>query len=307
MENGHNDTRRPENHAEDRCLGNYWTQAHGGLLFSFLFFSLCLCVDTFRDVYVLCSLPKCGVLVVFRFATANPDPASGNPTYMDQGASPAPVSHPHAYGIYPAMWVYNIFSVSQFCACKEFLVTPAVWSLLCRKLVWVASIYFLWQGWLYVGCRWRLWPRWHHGRSEACRRASPAACREPVEWPAVVTFDRLTRNKTKWALPSNLPYSHWHGLIPLVSLIFFQIAIMWNVHNGCDFFFFFCFPAWKHACQWLLIVFICVISVCKRKYNAKPLMLQCYEKEVMVTHIVHAFSIDFKLIFFKICYCMKLF
>lgn len=190
------------------------------------------------------------------------------------------------------------FSVSQFCACKEFLVSPAVWSPLCRKLVWVASIYFLWQGWLYVGCRWRLWPRWHHGRSEACRRASPAACREPVEWPAVVTFDRLTRNKTKWALPSNLPYSHRHGLIPLVSLIFFQIAIMWNVHNGCDFFFFFfCFPAWKHACQWLHIVFICVISVCKRKYNAKPLMLQCYEKEVMVTHIVHAFSIDFKLIF----------
>lgn len=27
-------------------------------------------------------------------------------------------------------------------------------------------------------------------------------------------------------------------------------------------------------------------------------MLQCYEKEVMVTHIVHAFLIDFKLIFF---------
>lgn len=116
----------------------------------------------------------------------------------------------------------TFFSVSQFCACKEFLVTPAVWSPLCRKLVWVASIYFLWQGWLYVGCRWRLWPRWHHGRSEACRRASPAACREPVEWPAVVTFDRLTRNKTKWALPSNLPYSHRHGLIPLVSLIFFS-------------------------------------------------------------------------------------
>uniref|UniRef100_A0A3Q4MZX5 Signal transducer and activator of transcription n=1 Tax=Neolamprologus brichardi TaxID=32507 RepID=A0A3Q4MZX5_NEOBR len=41
--------------------------------------------------------------VVPEFATANPDPASGNPTYMDQGASPAPVSHPHAYGIYPAM------------------------------------------------------------------------------------------------------------------------------------------------------------------------------------------------------------
>uniref|UniRef100_A0A3Q1D5J4 Signal transducer and activator of transcription n=1 Tax=Amphiprion ocellaris TaxID=80972 RepID=A0A3Q1D5J4_AMPOC len=33
----------------------------------------------------------------------NPDPASGNPTYMDQGASPAPVNHPHAYGIYPPM------------------------------------------------------------------------------------------------------------------------------------------------------------------------------------------------------------
>uniref|UniRef100_A0A668SDV1 Signal transducer and activator of transcription n=1 Tax=Oreochromis aureus TaxID=47969 RepID=A0A668SDV1_OREAU len=41
--------------------------------------------------------------VVPEFATANPDPASGNPTYMDQGASPAPVSHPHTYGIYPAM------------------------------------------------------------------------------------------------------------------------------------------------------------------------------------------------------------
>uniref|UniRef100_A0A3P8NIH7 Signal transducer and activator of transcription n=1 Tax=Astatotilapia calliptera TaxID=8154 RepID=A0A3P8NIH7_ASTCA len=36
--------------------------------------------------------------VVPEFATANPDPASGNPTYMDQGASPAPV----IYNIFPA-------------------------------------------------------------------------------------------------------------------------------------------------------------------------------------------------------------
>uniref|UniRef100_A0A4W6CTL8 Signal transducer and activator of transcription n=1 Tax=Lates calcarifer TaxID=8187 RepID=A0A4W6CTL8_LATCA len=41
--------------------------------------------------------------VVPEFATANPDPTSGNPTYMDHGASPAPVSHPHTYGIYPPM------------------------------------------------------------------------------------------------------------------------------------------------------------------------------------------------------------
>ncbi|KAG7243520.1 hypothetical protein INR49_011076, partial [Caranx melampygus] len=41
--------------------------------------------------------------VVPEFATANPDPASGNPTYMDHGASPAPVNHPHTYGIYPSM------------------------------------------------------------------------------------------------------------------------------------------------------------------------------------------------------------
>ncbi|KAG7254623.1 hypothetical protein CRUP_007441 [Coryphaenoides rupestris] len=41
--------------------------------------------------------------VVPEFATANHDAASGNPTYMDQGASPAPVSHPHGYGIYPPM------------------------------------------------------------------------------------------------------------------------------------------------------------------------------------------------------------
>lgn len=93
----------------------------GGCCFLFFFFSLCLCVDTFRDVYVLCSLPKCGVLVIFRFATANPDPASGNPTYMDQGASPAPVSHPHAYGIYPAMWVYNIFPCPNFVRARSFL------------------------------------------------------------------------------------------------------------------------------------------------------------------------------------------
>uniref|UniRef100_A0A8C8DDH4 Signal transducer and activator of transcription n=1 Tax=Oryzias sinensis TaxID=183150 RepID=A0A8C8DDH4_9TELE len=30
---------------------------------------------------------------------ANPDPTSGNPTYMDQGASPAPVNHHHPYNI----------------------------------------------------------------------------------------------------------------------------------------------------------------------------------------------------------------
>nr|XP_019950071.1 PREDICTED: signal transducer and activator of transcription 5B-like [Paralichthys olivaceus]XP_019950072.1 PREDICTED: signal transducer and activator of transcription 5B-like [Paralichthys olivaceus] len=41
--------------------------------------------------------------VVPEFATANPDPAIGNQTYMDHGASPAPVSHPHTYGIYPPM------------------------------------------------------------------------------------------------------------------------------------------------------------------------------------------------------------
>uniref|UniRef100_A0AAQ5YPP7 Signal transducer and activator of transcription n=1 Tax=Amphiprion ocellaris TaxID=80972 RepID=A0AAQ5YPP7_AMPOC len=45
----------------------------------------------------------CVCVCVCRFATVNPDPASGNPTYMDQGASPAPVNHPHAYGIYPPM------------------------------------------------------------------------------------------------------------------------------------------------------------------------------------------------------------
>uniref|UniRef100_A0A8C5CVZ6 Signal transducer and activator of transcription n=1 Tax=Gadus morhua TaxID=8049 RepID=A0A8C5CVZ6_GADMO len=39
--------------------------------------------------------------VVPEFATANHDPASGNPTYMDHGASPAPLSHPHSYAIYP--------------------------------------------------------------------------------------------------------------------------------------------------------------------------------------------------------------
>uniref|UniRef100_A0A8C5D769 Signal transducer and activator of transcription n=1 Tax=Gadus morhua TaxID=8049 RepID=A0A8C5D769_GADMO len=41
--------------------------------------------------------------VVPEFATANHDPASGNPTYMDHGASPAPLSHPHSYAIYPPM------------------------------------------------------------------------------------------------------------------------------------------------------------------------------------------------------------
>ncbi|XP_061702461.1 inactive phospholipase C-like protein 2 [Syngnathoides biaculeatus] len=41
--------------------------------------------------------------VVPEFTTANPDPASGNPTYMDHGASPAPVSHPHTYGLYQPM------------------------------------------------------------------------------------------------------------------------------------------------------------------------------------------------------------
>uniref|UniRef100_A0A8C2ZT60 Signal transducer and activator of transcription 5a n=1 Tax=Cyclopterus lumpus TaxID=8103 RepID=A0A8C2ZT60_CYCLU len=41
--------------------------------------------------------------VVPEFTTANPDSASGNPTYMDHGASPAPVSHPHTYGIFPPM------------------------------------------------------------------------------------------------------------------------------------------------------------------------------------------------------------
>uniref|UniRef100_A0A4W6CTH9 Signal transducer and activator of transcription n=1 Tax=Lates calcarifer TaxID=8187 RepID=A0A4W6CTH9_LATCA len=45
----------------------------------------------------------CVFVCVCRFATANPDPTSGNPTYMDHGASPAPVSHPHTYGIYPPM------------------------------------------------------------------------------------------------------------------------------------------------------------------------------------------------------------
>uniref|UniRef100_A0A8C7WQA7 Signal transducer and activator of transcription n=1 Tax=Oryzias sinensis TaxID=183150 RepID=A0A8C7WQA7_9TELE len=38
--------------------------------------------------------------VVPDFATANPDPTSGNPTYMDQGASPAPVNHHHPYNMY---------------------------------------------------------------------------------------------------------------------------------------------------------------------------------------------------------------
>uniref|UniRef100_A0A8C4HTP3 Signal transducer and activator of transcription n=1 Tax=Dicentrarchus labrax TaxID=13489 RepID=A0A8C4HTP3_DICLA len=38
--------------------------------------------------------------VVPEFATANSDPASGNPTYMDHSASPAPVNHPHTYSIY---------------------------------------------------------------------------------------------------------------------------------------------------------------------------------------------------------------
>ncbi|XP_061159867.1 inactive phospholipase C-like protein 2 [Syngnathus typhle] len=41
--------------------------------------------------------------VVPEFTTANPDPTSGNATYMDHSASPAPVSHPHAYGLYPPM------------------------------------------------------------------------------------------------------------------------------------------------------------------------------------------------------------
>uniref|UniRef100_A0A8C6KJU9 Signal transducer and activator of transcription n=1 Tax=Nothobranchius furzeri TaxID=105023 RepID=A0A8C6KJU9_NOTFU len=41
--------------------------------------------------------------VVPDFATANPDPASGTPTYMDHGASPAPVNHSHSYGIYQPM------------------------------------------------------------------------------------------------------------------------------------------------------------------------------------------------------------
>uniref|UniRef100_A0A674NZX3 Signal transducer and activator of transcription n=1 Tax=Takifugu rubripes TaxID=31033 RepID=A0A674NZX3_TAKRU len=40
--------------------------------------------------------------VVPEFATANSDPASGNPTYMDH-ASPAPVNHAHTYSIYPPM------------------------------------------------------------------------------------------------------------------------------------------------------------------------------------------------------------
>ncbi|CAG02821.1 unnamed protein product, partial [Tetraodon nigroviridis] len=40
--------------------------------------------------------------VVPEFTTANPDPASGNPTYMDH-ASPAPVNHAHTYNIYPPM------------------------------------------------------------------------------------------------------------------------------------------------------------------------------------------------------------
>uniref|UniRef100_A0A8C7WQH5 Signal transducer and activator of transcription n=1 Tax=Oryzias sinensis TaxID=183150 RepID=A0A8C7WQH5_9TELE len=31
---------------------------------------------------------------------SNPDPTSGNPTYMDQGASPAPVNHHHPYNMY---------------------------------------------------------------------------------------------------------------------------------------------------------------------------------------------------------------
>ncbi|MED6285029.1 Signal transducer and activator of transcription 5A [Characodon lateralis] len=41
--------------------------------------------------------------VVPDFATPNPDPNSVNPTYMDQGASPAPVNHSHAFGMYPPM------------------------------------------------------------------------------------------------------------------------------------------------------------------------------------------------------------
>lgn len=42
--------------------------------------------------------------VVPEFTTANPDPTCAqNQTYMDHSASPAPVSHPHTYGIYPPM------------------------------------------------------------------------------------------------------------------------------------------------------------------------------------------------------------
>ncbi|KPP68165.1 signal transducer and activator of transcription 5B-like, partial [Scleropages formosus] len=44
--------------------------------------------------------------VVPEFATANPDPSSGNPTYMDHAASPS-VSHPHIYGIYPPIVCVN--------------------------------------------------------------------------------------------------------------------------------------------------------------------------------------------------------
>uniref|UniRef100_A0A8C4ZZ17 Signal transducer and activator of transcription n=1 Tax=Gadus morhua TaxID=8049 RepID=A0A8C4ZZ17_GADMO len=57
--------------------------------------------DVFAKYYTppLCESP----LSAYWFATANHDPASGNPTYMDHGASPAPLSHPHSYAIYPPM------------------------------------------------------------------------------------------------------------------------------------------------------------------------------------------------------------
>nr|XP_061838118.1 inactive phospholipase C-like protein 2 [Nerophis lumbriciformis] len=41
--------------------------------------------------------------VVPEFTTSNPDPTSGNQTYMDHVASPAAISHPHTYGMYPPM------------------------------------------------------------------------------------------------------------------------------------------------------------------------------------------------------------
>ena len=72
----------------------------------------------------------CVCVCVRRFATANPDSSSGNQTYMDHGASPAPVSHPHTYGIYPPMWVLLWAAPSErlcvMCPGKECVVASAL-------------------------------------------------------------------------------------------------------------------------------------------------------------------------------------
>uniref|UniRef100_A0A8C2ZSP2 Signal transducer and activator of transcription 5a n=1 Tax=Cyclopterus lumpus TaxID=8103 RepID=A0A8C2ZSP2_CYCLU len=44
-----------------------------------------------------------GYVKPFLFASPPVPLFLGNPTYMDHGASPAPVSHPHTYGIFPPM------------------------------------------------------------------------------------------------------------------------------------------------------------------------------------------------------------